>query len=560
MSGPNIFIENLKNVTRRRFLKGFIYSLGAISLSGLGAFKYLKKQASKKYPGRIVGASSKTGHLIRQALQSTPSKVEKIETVIVGGGVSGLSTAWWFNKNDYKNFVLLELENQVGGNSQAGRNGISAYPWGAHYLPLPGPEAKLVRELLAEFGVIRGHDSKGDPVYNEYHLCADPHERLFIQGRWQEGIVPQLGLPTEGKKQYKEFFSLIEQYKMAIGSDGRRAFVIPVEFSSRDPKFTSLDKISMASFMKEKSWNSKYLNWYVNYCCRDDYGMNHDQVSAWAGIHYFASRIGKGSNADSQTVLTWPEGNGWLVNQLRETVSSKIETNTLVFSIDEKDGQVVVDCLDAETRKSKRIIAKKVVFAAPRFVGAHVIKRLQHHRPDYLGDLQYAPWVVANVSLRSLPGGNGAPLSWDNVSFYSESLGYVVATHQGLSLFPKKTVITYYRPLSDKQPAIARKEAINKTHEEWATLVSQDLARMHPGIEAQIENIDVMVWGHGMISPPVGFIWGKARAQMQASLGNIHFAHSDMSGISIFEEAQYHGVQAANHVLTELHHQHRKIS
>ena len=34
------------------------------------------------------------------------------------------------------------------------------------------------------------------------------------------------------------------------------------------------------------------LRWYLDYCCRDDYGAGMAQVSAWAGIHYFASRHG----------------------------------------------------------------------------------------------------------------------------------------------------------------------------------------------------------------------------------------------------------------------------
>jgi hypothetical protein len=33
----------------------------------------------------------------------------------------------------------------------------------------------------------------------------------------------------------------------------------------------------------------------------------------------------------------------------------------------------------------------------------------------------------------------------------------------------------------------------------------------------------------------------------------ILFANSDLSGISIFEEAQYHGVEAAQKVLKKLH-------
>src|SRR5262249_51358958 len=39
---------------------------------------------------------------------------------------------------------------------------------------------------------------------------------------------------------------------------------------------------------------------YIEYACRDDYGALAAQTSAWAGIHYFASRV-----HDEQGPLTW---------------------------------------------------------------------------------------------------------------------------------------------------------------------------------------------------------------------------------------------------------------
>ena len=47
-----------------------------------------------------------------------------------------------------------------------------------------------------------------------------------------------------------------------------------------------------------------------------------------------------------------------------------------------------------------------------------------------------------------------------------------------------------------------------------------------------------------MIRPTPGYIWGEARAEFQKPLGPIHFAHTDMSGISLFEEAHYQGIRA----------------
>jgi hypothetical protein len=55
-----------------------------------------------------------------------------------------------------------------------------------------------------------------------------------------------------------------------------------------------------------------------------------------------------------------------------------------------------------------------------------------------------------------------------------------------------------------------------------------------------------------MIQPRPGYIWGQERARMQAHPSpNLAFAHSDMSGISIFEEAFARGRSAAFHVLKE---------
>jgi len=561
MNGPSIFTENdfEEEPTRRKFLKRASLGVSALLLSGGGIYEYLSRLRSREYPGKIVGGASSAGHLLRDRKLSPPEFKETAGTVIIGGGIAGLSAAWWLKKHHYDDFKILELEANVGGNSQYGKNEISAFPWGAHYLPLPGPEAKLVKMLLEELEVIQGYDSKALPIFNELYLCADPHERLLIQGQWQEGLVPQVGITPADRKDYAEFFQLMEKLKTAQGLDGKRAFAIPMDFSSRDLEFMELDRVSMADFMKSKGWVSKKLHWYVNYCCRDDYGMGHDKVSAWAGIHYFASRIGVGANADSQTVLTWPEGNGWLVARLRDRLSEHISEQTVAYSVQNGRDGAAVDYFEVATQRRVRLHTKQVIFAAPRFVASHVIPDLQEERPAYLKDLQYAPWLVANVTLGSLPSGNGAPLSWDNVSFYSPSLGYIVATHQNLSLFPKQTVLTYYLPLDEKEPGAARKDAVRKTHRDWAKLIADDLEHFHNGIKDEIKNIDVWIWGHGMISPGIGFLWGESRRKMLESHGRIHFAHTDMSGISIFEEAQYRGVQAAEQVLLSLGHRKKRM-
>ncbi|MNT13683.1 hypothetical protein D3C72_1486620 [compost metagenome] len=213
-------------------------------------------------------------------------------------------------------------------------------------------------------------------------------------------------------------------------------------------------------------------------------------------------------------------------------------------------GEVLVDFFDPDTQKSTRIVAKGAILAAPRFVAARLVETLRKTPPAYLKAFGYSPWMVANVSVDAKPRGSGAPLAWDNVAYQSSSLGYIVATHQNIEQYQgRSTVLSYYLPLCDGDPVSERKTAYARSHREWTAMVVEDLRRMHPGIETTITRLDVWLWGHAMVRPLPGFIWGADRQEALKPLGNIHFAHSDMSGISIFEEAQYRGVTAADHAL-----------
>lgn len=543
MNGPATSSDFWRQfLSRRRFVAWGLGAATALAFGGLGLRRLLQKKNQKIYPGSIRGASFQTGHRLRDIGNTTPAVGREKSLVIVGGGIAGLSAAWWLLKSGFDDFEILELEDECGGNARAGANAVSEYPWGAHYIPLANVESVYVRDLFTEFGIIRGEDARGLPVYDDTFLCHDPEERLLMHGRWQEGLVPQIGLTAEDRRQIDAFFELMNRYRDMKGKDGKPAFAIPADLSSGDERITALDSISMEQLLKNHDWDSRPLHWHVNYCCRDDYGAGADRVSAWAGVHYFAARRGKAANADSQSVVTWPEGNAWIVKKLRKKIGKRITTGALTHHVTQNGAEVHVDYLDTATGKTVRVTSRAAILAVPRFIAARLTGR-KTTLPDY------APWMVANITLSKLPAGKGFPLAWDNVSYDSTSLGYVVATHQNLSAVPNKTVITCYHPLDDDAPATARQKALSRNHEEWTGRIVADLKHMHPGIEDSIEHIDVWLWGHAMAIPAPGFIWGKSRAALQEGDGAVFFAHSDMSGLSLFEEAQYRGVEAANKAL-----------
>ena len=67
-----------------------------------------------------------------------------------------------------------------------------------------------------------------------------------------------------------------------------------------------------------------------------------------------------------------------------------------------------------------------------------------------------------------------------------------------------------------------------------------------------MSRIDIMPMGHAMARPAVGSIFHPQRRALSQAHGRLLFANSGLSGLSIFEEAQFRGVQAAEKVLASL--------
>ena len=506
-------------------------------------------------PGTLGGADARRGHRLRKIDFPAPRGPEqRVPLVIAGGGVAGLAAGWALKTAGFGDFQLLELEDSTGGNARSGQNAISAYPLGAHYLPVPNREARALRRMLAEFGMITGAQD-GVPVYDPYQLCADLEERLFWRGKWQEGLFPAAGLKPQDVADRDAFNAAMAAFGRATGRDGRPAFAIPMALSSEDPRFTGLDTQDFAAWLDAMGWRSPPLRAHIRYCCRDDYGTEPEDISAWAGVHYFAARRGWATNDDGDRELTWPEGNGRLVRLMAERFRPAIRTGQSVFRVQRDGGDVLMDVHDHGSGESRRIRSEAAILAMPQFIAARIAPG---EAPA--DGLSYAPWVVANVSVSRHPGGAGAPLAWDNVSTASASLGYVVATHQSGSAADGPTVLTWYMALSELPPAKARALLLSRSLAEWQRIVRDDLVAINPELEGAITRIDVWRWGHAMVRPVPGFLTAPARLAAIQSSPPLFHAHSDLSGMSLFEEAHYRGVVAAEAAMRHLGHAHESLA
>ncbi|MEM9193692.1 MAG: FAD-dependent oxidoreductase [Myxococcota bacterium] len=503
--------------------------------------------------GELLGQNLGAGHLLRDGdlrseIDFASVSPRRVPIAIVGGGVAGLAAAWRLHHHGVTDAELFELESTVGGTSRSGRSSTTPFPWGAHYLPVPMPENTALLALLREVDALEPPDARGVAQGAERLLIRQPAERIFYRGYWYEGLFVHAGATEADYRDLRRLRRELDRYT-GLRVDGRRAFTIPLDRGATNDAMAALDQRSAAHWLDQLGIESPRVRFLIDYACRDDYGLLPTEASAWAAIWYYAART-FAPGEETMELLAWPEGNGALVEPMARTLGPRAHTARMAVAIEPQESGVRIELFDPEQQRPEVVIADRAIVALPRFVARRIVEPLRS-TPSSSFDAPYGAWMVANLELRSRPLSRGYPPSWDNVIYDSPSLGYVTATHQrGRDFGP--TVLTYYLPMTDADPRAGRERLLSPTHEEWKDSILRDLRPAHPDIEKHIRKIDVFRWGHAMVQPRVGFVHSRARREAAHPQGRIHFAHSDLSGIAVFEEAFAQGVRAADEVMHAL--------
>jgi predicted NAD/FAD-dependent oxidoreductase len=556
------------DLSRRRVL------LAGVGAAMLGA-ACQPPETTAHIQGGFTGIAHERGHRLQgRPNWPAPTVTHRTDVLIAGGGVAGLAAARALRHKGVEDFALLELEDEAGGNSRGGQSGIMACPLGAHYLPVPSDDAPEVQDLLEELGLRQR--VAGRWVYDERHLCHSPQERLFFNGAWQDGLLPLQGVDGSTLAQYQKFSKLVAQLRT------QARWRIPASKWPLAHVQQVLAAITFESYLNQQGLRDRHLRWYLDYCCRDDYGAGLATVSAWAGIHYFASRHGflvpGQQEAERDGLLTWPEGNAWLTRRLATPLGSRLHTGQVVLRMANSKHGVELDAFNTHTQAVERWQAHRAIVALPVFVAA----RVTQNPPDWLraaaAQTRYAPWLVANMALDSaLHDRPGAPPSWDSVLYgdaqSAPGLGYVDAGHQNLRSVPGATVLTYYRALGDwvgdrlgegvgaaqgVQGVTGRALLLSRPWSHWRDAILAELSQAHPDLVGKVSRIDITRYGHAM-AVPVPQVNGQKGLKPFYSLGKklsksyqinpvfdrLTLAHSDWAGYSVFEEAFTLGHTAA---------------
>ena len=156
-----------------------------------------------------VHSDYKIGHLVMHSQKWDRRTDDRVDTVIVGGGLAGLSSAL---KLKDTNFRLFELSNRLGGTSAAIGHAGALFSQGAHYdMAYPETSGGEVLSLLEQLNIIKYQSwNKSWSFLDQQHIIPKTkRQQCYENGRWRKEVIEE-GIEKE------QLFQFLSQFEGAM--------------------------------------------------------------------------------------------------------------------------------------------------------------------------------------------------------------------------------------------------------------------------------------------------------------------------------------------------------
>lgn len=457
------------------------------------------------------------GHLVFESQQFPVSGKISTDYVIVGGGVAGLSAAYQLRE---KNFLLFELSELWGGSSAGTDMGNSSLCHGAHYdLSYPQNYGDDVLKMLEELSIVQfdTFSSSWKFVNKKYLIPKKWESNTLAHGTFRKDVLPD-------SSEKSLFNSLMKSYSGSM----------PMPTRLINEEFRALDGIDFKSWLEQQIRVSREFLEGLDYHMKDDYGAPADQVSALAGIHYFACRP---YYTKAVELFSPPEGNSYFVKKLLESIpDEKLKNAHVVKSIQElENGQLKVEVIDAVNKEIIHVTCNKVIYAGHK----HALKYIFPKGFPFFAQVTYAPWVVVNVITKGLDTVN---TFWQNeiISEDRSLLGFVDSASQYNSN-PGARVFTVYYCFKPEE-----REMMSLIQERKNSFVDRTISYLESyfdkPLKSKILKAYIKQMGHAMPIPRPGYLFRDANHQRPNP--NILYAGVDNGRLPLLFEAMDSGIQA----------------
>ena len=500
-------------MNRKHFIK--LAALGSVGLVGCWDGKGVKNKIN--FPINVLN-NMKTGHLVREAINLNPVSVIKTQTLIVGGGIAGLSAA---NSVKNKDFLLVEMDDNLGGTSSAIDINGELFAQGAHYdLSYPKSYGQEGLNLLENLNIVNYNAAKEEYFFKDekYLINNDQQETCFTKKGFQDAPIDK-GINKD------DFLQLIKPY---VGEMKMPTRLI-------DDKYRYLDKITFFDFIDKYLIHDPDLISGIDYQMYDDYGANCSNVSALAGIHYYACRDYYG--AQKPQLFSPPQGNFYFIDKLAKNVNPyQIKSSCLAFKITKKNNLYSTLVYNTKSKTVQEIISNSIIYAGQK-------NALKFIYPDYYHLFQnnkYSPWIAINFELNAP---FKTPLKWQNdmLGINKNLQGFVNSQTQET----KQNILTMYMCYDNDErnslpPIINNPKGIIEN----AMGFLDEFFKENSADKIKAAHLKIM--GHAMPIPQTNYLFNDRNVKTQKD--NFFFAGTDNGRLPLMFEAMDSGILAANYI------------
>lgn len=476
-----------------------------------------------------------------------PEPDEVVPVVVVGGGISGLATAYLLRQY---NPVVFELHDRFGGNAQGGTLNGAEYSLGSAYVITPDPGGAL-DTLYRDIGLHEVVRPDVDPAPVEF------------DGQINPDIWSGMGVPAEDLPLYEAYRQLV--LRMA---DKEYPDVPFAEQWMRD-----LDRITLKAHIEGELGQAvpTALAAAIQAYCYSSFNAGWEELSACSGWNFLA--------AEEYGRWIFPGGNAWmadafwqrlyLLDALDPAHAPHLRANARVVDV-----RVLASGMTQVTWRTpeglfRSMLAQRVVMACPKHVCRHVIHQLEAVDEVKFNamNMQRRPYVVANVVLdraierdfydiflvgdaESFPFNTGqASLFWR----YTDALDGSYASRTD-ALPHRVSVLSLYWPLSYDtarfdlvldDPILAFGEALANHLPETLDLLGVPTSA--------VREVRFARWGHALPISRVGFIAnGTPEELIRPFLNSVYFVNQDNWALPAVENSLFDAFNAAEAIAADL--------
>ncbi len=443
---------------------------------------------------------------------------ETYDTVVIGGGMAGLSTLHYLKD---RNVLLLEVEDEPGGQMrEAEWKGIK-YAIGAAYMVVP---YGVMRDFYKENGI-------------ELIRIRDPENSAWIDGKYYPNCWNSHGrhkMPWKGDS-LKNWVKWLEEMEVVNDTNMSNQ-----PWETFDPQQQDLDFVSTHDYLKQKGISDDaihHLDRYIPSC----FGALGDKISAAAFVNYISAEISGN--------YTFPGGLGRLTRMVYENLKDKVRLGCRVVKVSQNLSGARVTYLDTRTGRYQTVGARTVVAAVPGMILPHIIPDLPEEKKKAIAGIEYASYIVANVLVNEVIWDDKGYDTWINGTFFKDIIDASWITRKGKPFKDKKQpqVLTLYIP-SGKT---GMWEVLDWPPEKIKEAILTDLEKIIPGSRAKVHDVEISRFGHSMHVADVGFLHQKVPV-LRKPWYRIAFAGAEVEGLPCNESAIISGYKAANYVRTWL--------